>query len=269
MAVSPSDSALVSSAPQTASCPGGARARSYRERTGRRALGSYARQRVYRDVPQAFGLRRRVAEGDRTAIGKAGRHWQPPGGDLQLGLETGWQPVYVIKPRRGEPAYRVRRSAGKPGCVPEQVQRCSSGLPSWQRLSYLGVVLELSDNDVLAPLSGDGVRDRTGSRTPHDGDQHSLGVADNEAGISTLLKPEDLTTARVQHRPRLDPPRNIRQNTSQSAQSSLKQPRHPQRFAPPAKRCRATSPASSAPRPRAPATRKTPRARSPRTSRLR
>lgn len=165
MAVSPSDSALVSSAPQTASCPGGARARSYRERTGRRALGSYARQRVYRDVPQAFGLRRRVAEGDRTAIGKAGRDWQPPGGDLQLGLETGWQPVYVIKPRRGEPAYRVRRSAGKPGCVHEQVQRCSSGLPSWQRLSYLGVVLELSDNDVLVPLSGDGVR---GSRRQPD-----------------------------------------------------------------------------------------------------
>ena len=26
--------------------------------------------------------------------------------------------------------YRVRRSAGKPGCVPEQIQRCSSGLPS-------------------------------------------------------------------------------------------------------------------------------------------
>ncbi len=80
----------------------------------------------------------------------------------------------TAKARRQTPYFRhsaaKRRIAsagarGSRGVSPSQVQRCSSGLPSQQRLSYVGVVLELSDNDVLAPLSGDGVR---GSRRQPD-----------------------------------------------------------------------------------------------------
>lgn len=40
-------------------------------------------------------------------------------------------------------------------------------------------------------------------------DQHILDGADDEAGISIFLKPEDLTAARELHRPPLDPPRDI------------------------------------------------------------